>query len=128
MPFVKLDCGMLRSSIWFEREQRELFITALLMAEPYFCVEERYQLYVDRLERTGFVVPGGPYGMVRAAGSAIIRLSCVDPEKGMVALAQLGEPDKDSRSKDFEGRRMIRVNGGYLILNYFKYREYDATG
>jgi hypothetical protein len=32
MPFVKLDCEILKSSLWYERLQRELFITSLLMA------------------------------------------------------------------------------------------------
>jgi hypothetical protein len=39
----------------------------------------------------------------------------------------LGEPEDNSRSKDFAGRRMIRIDGGFLILNFMKYRDKDHT-
>src|SRR3990167_930952 len=35
MPFVKLDCGILDSTLWFDRDARDVFLTALLMAVPY---------------------------------------------------------------------------------------------
>jgi hypothetical protein len=127
MPFVKLDTGILQSSLWFEKEQREIFLTALLMAMPRAFDEPIDQLYADRLEKTGWSAPPGFYGFVAAAGSGIIRLAMVDHEKGFIALQQLGDPDKDSRSNEYDGRRMIRMNGGYVILNYMKYREYDYT-
>jgi hypothetical protein len=45
----------------------------------------------------------------------------------MEALKKLGSPEMESRSKEFEGRRMIRTNGGFVILNYMKYRDKDHT-
>ena len=51
----------------------------------------------------------------------------MDDEVGMKALERLGEPEQDSRTPDFEGRRLVRVDGGYLALNFAKYREKDHT-
>jgi hypothetical protein len=127
MPFVKLDTRILQSTLWFERDARELFITALLMAEPREIQEPAPQLKVDAIEYTGFEVPPGWYGFVPAAGIGIIRQAGIDREPGLKALAELGSPDKESRSSEYEGRRLVRVNGGYIILNYVKYRERDVT-
>jgi hypothetical protein len=127
MPFVKLDCGMLNSTLWFEREAREVFITALLMAEPREYLVHLPQLKVDSLQETGWQVPPGWYGFVPAAGKGIIHRARVDPVAGMDALVLLGSPEETSRSQDFDGRRLVRIDGGYLVLNYMKYRERDYT-
>jgi hypothetical protein len=127
MPFVKLDTRILNSTLWFERDARELFITALLMAEPRETQEPLPQLKVDAIKYTGFTVPPGWYGFVAAAGIGIIRQSGMDRKPGMKALADLGNPDIESRSKDFDGRRLVRVDGGFIVLNYMKHRERDAT-
>lgn len=127
MGFVKLDSGLLTSTLWAHREEREVFITALLMAEPHEVLDLMPQLEVDSLRETGFKVPPGWYGFVAAAGPGIIRQALVDPEAGMTALRALGSPDLESRSKDFEGRRLVRIDGGYIVLNYIKYRDRDYT-
>lgn len=125
--FVKLDCGILDSTLWVDRECREIFITALLMALPYELEQSLEQIEVDTLDHTGFVVPPGWYGFVHAAGVGIIRRAGLDQDRGELALKKLGSPEKESRSGDFEGRRLVRVNGGYLVLNYMKYRDRDYT-
>lgn len=127
MAFVKLDCGILNSTLWVEREPRDVFITALLMAVPFELTEPMPQLKVNAIEETGFVVPPGWYGFIEAAGPGIVRRAIADPVLGMEALAKLGEPDLESRSSDFEGRRLVRVDGGYIVLNFMKYREKDNT-
>lgn len=127
MPFVKLDTGILDSTLWFEREARELFITALLMAQPREITESIPQLKVTEIEATGFVVPPGWYGWVSAAGIGIIRKAGMDRDTGLKALTELGNPDTESRSADYGGRRLVRVDGGFVVLNYIKYRERDAT-
>ena len=127
MPFVKLDCGILNSTLWFERECREVFITALLMAEPREFLEPIKQLETRSLEETGFVAPPGWYGFVEAAGVGILSRARVPDEKGFEALERLASPEAGSRSRDFDGRRMIRVDGGYVILNYMRYRDRDYT-
>ena len=128
MPYVKLDCGMLNSTLWIDREARELFITALLLAYPQEFTEPIQQIHVDSLEHTGWSAPPGWYGFVPAAGVGLIFRSGVDNRAtGIEALRRLGEPESDSRSQEFEGRRMIRVNGGYLVLKYMDYRDKDHT-
>lgn len=127
MPFVKLDCGMLDSTLWVDRVAREVFITALLMAEPFESSEAMPQIAVKSLDFTGWEAPAGCYGFVPASGVGIVRRSGVEAEAGADALERLGNPEPESRSPEFEGRRMVRINGGYLILNYAKYRERDYT-
>jgi hypothetical protein len=39
-----------------------------------------------------------------------------------IALIKFELPDADSRTKDNEGRRIETIEGGWLILNYQKYR------
>jgi len=127
MPFVKLDCGMLDSSIWPDREARALFITALLMADP-FEVERPEKTFKSSGEvDESFVVPVGWYGRVSASGSGIIRRCGIDEQEGFEALYRLAQPDPDSRTPDYEGRRMVRVDGGYLILNFDRHRRRDHS-
>lgn len=143
MPYVKLDCELLESSLWDWTPERHIFITALLMARPKTIAEPMAQLEVDNLKETGFVVPPGKYGFVNASGAMIIKkalaLSHADilPDENdeydepfktaMSALRCLGEPDTDSRSQSFDGRRLVRVDGGYIVLNYYRYRDKDHT-
>src|SRR5580704_17547430 len=114
MPFVKLDTGILVSTLWIERDLREIFITALLMAEPFEIEQPMRQIKVRSLEETDFSIPPGWYGMVHAAGVGIIDRAQVQREPGFEALEKLGAPDLESRSYAFEGRRMVRVDGGYV--------------
>lgn len=127
MAFVKLDTGILDSTLWIERECREVFITALLLAHPFDTDTPMDQYEVRTLKKTGFTVPAGWYGFVPAAGAGIVRRAMVDNEAGLVALEKLGNPDLESRSRDFDGRRMVRVDGGYIVLNFMKYRDRDHT-
>jgi hypothetical protein len=127
MPFVKLDCCILDSTLWIDCVARDVFITALLMAEPMELPEPMAQLEVNTLKETGWEVPAGWYGFVRAAGVGIINRARVGETAGKAALERLGSPEPDSRSEAFAGRRLVRVNGGYVILNYMTYRERDYT-
>jgi hypothetical protein len=127
VPYVKLDCGILNSTLWFERDAREVFITALLMAEPYELTEPTAQIEVSSLDLTGWMVPPGWYGFVPAAGVGIIHRAGIDEARGRAALELLCAPELSSRSPEHDGRRLARVDGGYLVLNFIKYREKDAT-
>ena len=127
MAYVKLDTGILNSTLWVDRECREVFITALLMAEPFEAIEPLTTYAVRTLDPMPFEVPPGWYGFVRAAGVGIVRFAMAEPEPGMLALERLAAPDPESRSQDFEGRRLVRVDGGYIVLNFFKYRDRDHT-
>lgn len=127
MPFVKLDCGILDSTLWPDRAAREVFLTALLMAEPFELKEPAPQLEVSSLERTGWIVPPGWYGFVKAAGAGIVRRSLVDLEEGLAALGRLGAAEPDSRNTAHDGRRLVRIDGGYVVLNFMVYRARDYT-
>ena len=127
MAFVKLDCGMLDSTLWYQKDQRDLFITALLMARPHELTETVQVIEVDSLDPAGWAIPPGWYGIVEAAGLGIVNRSGLNPVGGMMALRELCGPDPESRSQDWEGRRMGRVDGGYIVLNYDRYRTKDHT-
>lgn len=127
MAFVKLDCGILDSTLWPDREAREMFITALLMAEPIEIKEETSTIEIRQIVETQFVIPVGWYGFVPASGAGIARRAGLDGEDGLKALERLAAPDQESRTPDFEGRRLARVDGGFIVLNYDKYRQKDHT-
>ena len=128
MPFVKIDCGMVNSTIWYDHDARILFLTALLMAEPREYSEPVPELDIRENEPTGWCAPAGWYGFVPSSAQGIIsRAGGVDVDAGYAALDRLRSPEKGSRSPLHDGRRMIRVDGGYLVLNYDRYRQRDYT-
>jgi hypothetical protein len=127
MPFVKLDCGILDSTLWVDLPACRMFETALLMAVPREICDVMPQFAVRTLDPTGWVVPPGWYGFVAAAGVGIVRRAHLDEEDGLAALERLGAPDPGSRSADHDGRRLVRVTGGYVVLNFQVYRDRDYT-
>ena len=50
MAFVKLDTGILDSTLWMEKDQRDVFLTALLMALPHEFKEPQRQTEIDTME------------------------------------------------------------------------------
>jgi hypothetical protein len=96
--FTKLFSSIITSSIWSEDDKiRLMWITMLATADS-----------------TGFVAGSIP-GM-----AAIARMSLQDAEKSIAALCA---PDPYSRSKDYGGCRLMEIDGGWMILNYLKYRQ-----
>lgn len=96
--FVKLFGTLLNSSIWDEdAATRLVWITLLLMAD-----EEGY---------------------VRATEKALCRQARVTQEDCRRALKVLSGPDLATGTQDYGGRRVEAVEGGWLLLNYMKYRE-----
>src|SRR5579859_3443218 len=108
MAFVKLDCGILNSTLWVDRDAREVFITALLMAVPGELDSPTPQLEVNALKETGWAVPPGWYGLVPAAGIGIVQRCGLDEARGIAALERLGSPEPSSRTREFDGRRLVR--------------------
>lgn len=127
MAYVKLDTRILNSTLWLDRDTRDVFITALLMAEPMEFTEPQEQIEVRSLQLTGLIIPPGWYGFVPAAGVGIAHRAMVDREVGLTALEHLSSPDPESRSLELDGRRLLRVSGGYIIVNYMAYRDKDHT-
>jgi len=129
MGYAKVDTQILDSSLWLGSDEMKLvFVTALLMARPRRFDEPVRQIAMDSLDETGYEVAPDEYGFVAAAGAAIVARSGVqDPEAGMDGLVRLCLPEPNSRSVEFEGRRMMRVQGGFVVLNMMRFRNYDYT-
>jgi hypothetical protein len=96
--FTKLHASIVNSSVWDESDSvRIIWVTMLAMADA-----------------AGFVESSLP-GLAHQA-----RKSREETEQ---ALAVLSSPDPDSKNPDHEGRRIQKVEGGWILLNYVLYRE-----
>lgn len=96
--YFKLFGSMLDSTIWRESYPTKiLWVTMLAMADQDGVVEAALPGLVDRAK--------------------ITREEC---ERGLEVLMA---PDPDSRSSNDDGRRVVKVDGGWLIVNYEKYRD-----
>ncbi len=96
--YVKLFSSLLDSTVWYTPPAvKVVWITMLAMAD-----------------RDGIVEASVP-GLASRAG--------VPREDCETALFTFISPDPDSRTKDFEGRRIEAIDGGWKLLNYEKYRE-----
>lgn len=62
-------------------------------------------------------------GFVRSALWALARDAGVSEEECRDAVRVLEAPDPESHCRDNEGRRIRAVDGGWLVLNHFMYRE-----
>lgn len=97
MGYAKVFDKILRSSIWGEdSDSRVAWIAMLVLAD-----------------RDGFVA-GAP--------SLLANMARVDESKFREALQRWQEPDPESCTSEFEGRRIKKVEGGFTILNHHKYR------
>jgi hypothetical protein len=97
MSFVKLDSGIIASSLW---------------QEPYHV----------RLVWITMLAQCDAQGYVSASLPGLAHLANVTMDECVEAVKVLSGPDPHSRTPDYEGRRMEAVDGGYIILNYSKYR------
>lgn len=122
MPYVKIDANILRSSVWPDRDRRSVWFTMLVMALPESTDAPTQAYDVDTMQPT-WMVPAGNYGLVSAASEGIAREDGCSLDCCLTQLRSLAAPDMQSRSPDFDGRRVARVAGGYLVLNYGSYRD-----
>lgn len=98
MGYAKLFSSIIHSTIWREEPHTKiLWVTMLAMADKY-----------------GHVLASAP-GLADAA-----RISL---DQCLHALDILQAPDPYSRTQDFEGKRVLSVDGGWVLLNYSKYRN-----
>jgi len=96
--FAKLFSSITESSLWSEpKEVRLLFVTMLAKAD-----------------QTGFVEASIP-GLARVANLSV--------DETVAALECLKNPDPYSKNPENEGRRVICVPGGFILLNYEDYRS-----
>ncbi len=96
--YTKLFNELIMSTVWREPDHvRLLWITMLALK--------------DRWHIANASMPG------LADAARITTDQCRE------AIQILSSPDPDSRSKEFEGRRIQECDGGWLILNGEKYRN-----
>ena len=96
--FTKLFSSITASTIWSESaETKVVWITMLAMSDS-----------------AGFVYASVP---------GLSKISGVSMEETIKALDLLSSPDKWSRDRDNEGRRIDEIDGGWAILNHPKYRK-----
>ena len=95
--YTKLFSSIIASTIWREDDKtRIVWITMLAMSDKN--------------------------GIVEASVPGLADFSRVTVEEARAAVAKLEGPDPDSRTPDFEGRRIEKVEGGWRLLNHAKYR------
>lgn len=98
MQFTKLFNSILDSTIWQESaETKIVWITMLAMCDRY-----------------GDVFASVP-GLASRSGVTLSQCEC--------AIACFLSPDKYSRTKNHEGRRIKEIDGGWNLLNHGKYRD-----
>jgi hypothetical protein len=98
MGFTKLFENILESSVW--------------MAPDDF-----FRAWIALLAKCG------PDGIARISATWISEKCHVSIDRAREILDEMQQPDPDSRSTNDDGRRIERIDGGYLLLNYQKYRE-----
>ena len=102
MGFTKLDEGIVHSSIWSESyPTRLLWVTMLAMCDSK--------------------------GFVASSRSGLIRAANITEGEFDISVAILEAPDEDSRSPEFDGRRVEKRDGGWQVLNYQKYRNFSYS-
>lgn len=102
MGFTKLDSGIVDSSVWSEPlATRVVWVTILA-----------------KCNHGGFV-PASRSGLLRACN--------VSESDFDIAIKKLESPDPDSRTIDNDGKRIKKVEGGWIVLNYLKYREFTYS-
>jgi len=96
--YTKLFSTIVTSTIWQEdKDTKILWITMLAIAD--------FDGKVD----------GSIPGIANIAG--------LSTGECRAAMSKLMAPDPDSRTQDNEGRRVAEIDGGWIILNYEKYRN-----
>jgi hypothetical protein len=96
--FTKLFNTIVTSTIWQEADAtRIVWITMLAIADAN--------------------------GVVSASIPGLASVANVSVDAAREAIKTLLAPDEDSRTKDFDGRRIEEIDGGWHILNYVKYRR-----
>jgi len=96
--FTKLFNTIVTSTIWREdNDTRILWITMLAIADRY--------------------------GEVSGSVPGMAHIANISEEGCRRAITKLESPDPDSRTPDYEGRRIEKIDGGWHVLNYELYRK-----
>lgn len=96
--FTKLDSGIVHSTIWVQpHDVLRVWIAMLALAN------------MD--------------GYVRTAAPALAHTCMIPVDRMREILLVLESPDEDSRSEAEGGRRLLKVQGGWWLVNHAAYRE-----
>lgn len=96
--FTKLANSILTSTVWMEsNETRIVWLTLLAMCDKN--------------------------GEVQASIPGLANVARVSIEDCEAAIALFLAPDRYSRTKTSDGRRIEEIDGGWVLLNHEKYRE-----
>lgn len=102
VPFTKVYRSMLTSSIWTTPHPQLHMVR---------CVWVTLMLLADR------------HGYVHASVPGLAAAALVTLEEAEQALEIFRSPDPYSRTREYDGRRLVDVDGGWLLLNYEKHRD-----
>ena len=96
--FAILDSDIIRSTIWTEDDcTRIVWITMLALKDAD--------------------------GFVRGCITTVAGIARQPVDKCTASLEKLEAPDPDSASPEHEGRRLLKVPGGWIVVNHHKYRD-----
>jgi hypothetical protein len=97
--YSKLFLSLLDSSVWNNEPDHVLrvFLAMVLLADPHD-------------------------GFVRGVESAIVARAKVSPKLGRDAIQRLEAPDLESQSQEYGGARIVKVEGGWIVVNKPKYQ------
>jgi len=97
MSYTKLFSSIVTSTIWTEdADTCKIWVTMLAIANKH--------------------------GEVQASIPGLAQISGMSLEATEIAIEKFLSPDKYSRTSDDEGRRIEKIDGGWLLLNHAKYR------
>lgn len=96
--YAKLASSIVTSSIWCEDNPTRILWIAILALK----------------DKDGIVIASIP-GLANIA-----RITVDECEVGLVKLTA---PDKYSKNQDEEGRRLIPIEGGWFVVNHWRYRD-----
>jgi hypothetical protein len=97
MAYTKLDSGLTESTIWQ-------------------APDATLRVWIAMLARAD------QYGYVGASMPGLASLARVPLEACIAAIEHLEGPDRWSRTKEHEGRRIAPAAGGWVLLNHALYR------
>lgn len=96
--FTKLFSGLTESTVWVEPYATRILWVSMLS-------------WADQHGRVFGSIPG----IARRAG--------INLDEAEAALTSFMSADRHSRTPDHDGRRVEKIDGGWRLLNYGKYRE-----
>ncbi len=79
--------------------------------------------YATRIAWIAMLAMADRHGCIHASVPGLARRAAITLDECKAALETFLSPDEYSRTPDYEGRRIEVIDGGWRLLNYFKYRD-----